>query len=62
MVGARRIRCEKMKEIQYRDGYTRSLDGKRVEGDRANNVKHMWEQVKWAMVESERSVWLNERG
>ena len=29
---------------------------KRVEGDRDNNVEHMWEQVKRAMVESAREV------
>ena len=33
----------------------RSLEGKRVEGD-GDNVEHMWEQVKWAMVESTRKV------
>ena len=48
--GARRIRSEKLREQQYREGYTRSLEGKRVEWDRENNVEHMWEQVKWAMV------------
>ena len=26
---------------------------KKVEGDGNNNVKNMWEQVKWAMAESE---------
>ena len=46
----RRIRSEKLKEHQYRKGYARSLEGKRVEWDRENNVEHMWEQVKWAMV------------
>ena len=29
---------------------------KRVEGDRDNNVEHMWEQVKRAIVESAREV------
>ena len=32
------------------------LRGKRVEGDGDDNVKHMWKQVKWAMVESAREV------
>ena len=31
-----------------------------VEGDGDNSVEHMWEQVKWAMVESVREVWLSE--
>ena len=42
----------KLKEYQYREGYDRSLEGKRVEWNGENNVNHMWEQVKWAMVES----------
>ena len=37
-----------------------SLEGKRVEWDE-ENIKHMWEQFKWAMVEGEeknpKSVW-----
>ena len=56
MVGARRIRSEKLRDHQYREGYVRSLEGKRVEWDRDNNVEHMWEQVKRAMVESSREV------
>ena len=55
-VGARRIRSEKLKEIQYRVGYIRSLDGKGVGWDGDNNVEHMWEQVKRAMLESAREV------
>ena len=34
-----------------------SLEGKEVEWDGDDNVEHMWEQVKLAMV---RSLWLNE--
>ena len=42
MVGARRrIRGEKLRENQYREGYARSLGGKRVEGDGDSNVEHM---------------------
>ena len=41
VVGLRRIRSEKLREDQYREGYARSLEGKRVEGD-GNNVKHTW--------------------
>ena len=44
--GARRIRIEKMKEHQYREGYARSLEGKRVERDGENDVQYMWEWVK----------------
>ena len=42
-------------EWWYREGYARRFEGKRVElgGD---NVNHMWEQVKRAMVESAREV------
>ena len=49
MVGARRIRSEKLREDRYRGGYAKFLEGKRVEGD-GNNVEYMWEQVKRAMV------------
>ena len=56
MVEARRIRSEKLREHQYREGYVRSLEGKGVEWDGDNNVEHMWEQVKQAMVESAREV------
>ena len=51
MIGARRIRSEKMREDRYREGYAMSLERKRVE-EVGDNVKHMQEQVKWAMVES----------
>ena len=51
VIGVRRIRSKKLREYQYREGYARSLEGKRVKGD-GNNVPHMWEQVKQAMVES----------
>ena len=53
---ARRIRSEKLRKHQYRKGYARSLEGKRIEWDGENNVKHMWEEVKQAMVESAREV------
>ena len=56
VVEARRIRSEKLREHQYREGYVRSLEGKGVEWDGDNNVEHMWEQVKQAMVESAREV------
>ena len=46
MVGARRIRSEELREHQYREGYARSLEGKRIEWDGDNNVGHMWEKVK----------------
>ena len=52
----RRIRSEKLREHQYREEYDRSLEGKRVEWDGKNNVEHMWEQVKWEIVESAREV------
>ena len=54
-VGARRIRSEKLREDQYKEACVRSLEGKRV-GD-GDNVKHMWEHVKRAMVESAKEVW-----
>ena len=40
-VGTRRVRSEKLKEHQYREGYARSLEGKRVEWDADDNVEHM---------------------
>ena len=57
MVGDRRTRSEKLSEHQYREGNARSLEGKELEWDGDNNVEHMWEQVKWAMVESAREVY-----
>ena len=59
VVGARRIRSKKLMKHQYSEGYARSLERKGVGCDGDNNVKNMWEQVKWAMVESARSVWLS---
>ena len=56
VVGARRTRSEKLMEHQYREGYAWSLEGKGVEWDGDNNVEHMWDQVKRAMVESAREV------
>ena len=52
---ARRIRSEELRK-QYREGYARSLEGKRVEWDGENYVEHMCEQVKQAMVKSTREV------
>ena len=54
VVRARRIRSEKLREPQYREGYARSLEGKGVDWDGDNNVEHMWEQVK--RVESAREI------
>ena len=56
VIGSRRIRGEKLRDHQYREGYARSLEGKGVEWDGDNNVEHMWEQVKRAMVESAREI------
>ena len=54
MVGDKRIRSEKLREHQYREGYVRSLEGKGVEWDGDNSVACMWEQVKHAIVERAR--------
>ena len=54
MDGAKKIRSEKLREHQYRDEYTRFPEGKGVEWDGDSNVEDMWEQIKWAMVESAR--------
>ena len=54
--GALRIKSEKLREHHYRERCARSLEGKRVEWYRENNVKHMWQQVKWAIIESAREV------
>ena len=61
VVGARRNRYKKLREQRYREGYARSLEGKGVECDEDDNFKQMWEQVKWAMVESAREVCVVER-
>ena len=50
VLGARRIRSEKLREHQYRELYARSFEEKRVGCNKDNNVKHMWKRVKWAMV------------
>ena len=52
----RRIRSEKLREDNYREGYARSLERKGVKEGVENNVEHMWEQVKQGMVESARQV------
>ena len=57
VAGTRRVRRNKLRKHQYRERYGRSLEGKRVEWDGDNNLEHMWEQVKWAMGESEREVY-----
>ena len=54
--GARRIRSEKLRKNWYREGYAKSLVGKRVEWDGENNVDQMWEKVKQTVVESKREV------
>ena len=41
VVGAKRIRNEKLRAHHYRDGYAKSLEGKGVEWDGDNNVEHM---------------------
>ena len=56
MDGGRGIRNEILRE-----GYAKSLQGNRVEEDGENNVEHMWEQVKQAMVESAREVYASVR-
>ena len=55
VVGARRIKSKKMRD-QNMEVYARSLEGKGVVWDRDNNVEHMWEQVKRAIVESAKEV------
>ena len=52
----RKITNEKLREYQFGKGYATSLEGKRVEWDVENNVVHMWEEVKQAMVESAKEV------
>ena len=47
---------EKLREHHYREGYARTLEGKRVRWDGDNNIEHMWDQVKRRMVESAREV------
>ena len=44
MVGARRIRSEKLREHQFSEGYAISLEEKRAEWDGDDNFEHMWEQ------------------
>ena len=56
VVGGRRIKSENLKEHQYREGHARSLERKGVEWHGDNNVEHIWEQIKQAMVESAREV------
>ena len=60
MFRARRIRSQKLREHQYREGYARSLGGKGEKWDEESNVEHMWEQVKQRMVEIARELCLSE--
>ena len=62
VVGAWRIRSEKLSGHHYIEGYARSVEGKGVEWDGNNNAEHIWQQVKWAMVESAREVCGSVRG
>ena len=41
VVGARRVRSEKLREHQYREEYARTLEGEGVEWDGNDNVEHM---------------------
>ena len=54
MDGVRRIRSKKQRENQYKEGYARSLEGRRGEWDEENNIEYMWEQAIWVMAESAR--------
>ena len=56
MVRTKRIISEKLREYQYREVYPSSHEGKGAELDEDNNVEHIGEQVKWAMVESASEV------
>ena len=61
VVRARRIRSEKLREHQYKEGFARSFEGKRIEWNGDNNVKHKWEEVKTGKGRKcKRSVWLSE--
>ena len=56
VVWTRKIRSEKLRKHQYREGYARSPEGKELECDGDITVEHMREQVKHAMVETAREV------
>ena len=43
MNGAMSIRNKKWKKHQCREGYARSLEGKRVEWGGENNIDYVWE-------------------
>ena len=43
VVGVRRIRREKLREHQYREGYARFFEGKGVKWDGESYVEYMWE-------------------
>ena len=51
-----RSRSEKLGEHQYREGYARTIESKREE-----NIEYMWEQLKGAMVNSVREIYVCER-
>ena len=52
------LRREKLWEHWYRERYARFLEGKGVEWDGENNVEHMQKQMKWAMVENVREIFV----
>ena len=42
----RRIRSERLREHQFKEGYAGSLEGEGVEWDGENNDEHIWKQMK----------------
>ena len=57
VVGARRVKSEKLREYQCREGFVRSLERMGVGWDGDNNVEDMREQVKRSMVENAREIY-----
>ena len=56
---ARRIRSENLGKHQYKEGYGRYLQNKKVKWNNDRNFEQMCEQVKWTIVDSTREVWLS---
>ena len=46
-----------LRECQYREGYARCLESKRLEWNEGSNVEEMWEQVKQAVIDCAREVY-----
>ena len=46
--------------MEKEERYAKFLKNKRLEWDKESNIEHIQEEVKWAVAEIARGVWLSE--